>query len=426
MKITQQQLTNLLSLNSGKSIDLCERFINEFFSLIAENLGEGENIRIKGFGSFKIVDVSARRSVNVSTGKDYEIPGHSKIVFVPSKELATLVNQPFDVFEAVEIKDSTLPVWQSQAIQNDETQDTVHEIDEDIVTGPDSDDSIIYVATDSEINSDQNQSDWTEKRNLSAEEEEPNELCVVCDEEQNLDLQEIPDDNGEVVTDIINENNDEIQVNQTDDLNSESIGSSSGHIKDQESVGTSDLDPDPDPISSYSHHHRHHHRRRYKFAWGFFSGFLVCAVLLIAGLFAFKMYLDNKDQLEEENFTGSQAEMSEQYTEASPGASTTEDLSVKPVIEAETAPSDPQPVYDTVTTTRYLTTLAKEHYGNFNLWPYIYEENKNILGHPDRIRPGTKVVVPPLSKYGVDPNSPADIAKAKELGVQIYARYNKK
>ncbi len=38
--------------------------------------------------------------------------------------------------------------------------------------------------------------------------------------------------------------------------------------------------------------------------------------------------------------------------------------------------------------------MAKEHYGNYNLWPYIYEENKAILGHPDRIRPGTKVIVP--------------------------------
>ena len=67
--------------------------------------------------------------------------------------------------------------------------------------------------------------------------------------------------------------------------------------------------------------------------------------------------------------------------------------------------------------------MAKEHYGNYHLWPYIYEENKAILGHPDRIRPGTKVRIPSLDKYGVNPKDPAAIAKAKKMGVAIYARY---
>ena len=88
-----------------------------------------------------------------------------------------------------------------------------------------------------------------------------------------------------------------------------------------------------------------------------------------------------------------------------------------------TQPSDKK-VYDTITKTRYLTTMAKDHYGNYHLWPYIYKENEKILGHPDRIRPGTKVVVPPLSKYGVNPDNKADIDKAKKLGNEIYARYD--
>ncbi|MDE6341906.1 MAG: hypothetical protein K2K93_06280, partial [Muribaculaceae bacterium] len=82
-------------------------------------------------------------------------------------------------------------------------------------------------------------------------------------------------------------------------------------------------------------------------------------------------------------------------------------------------------VYDKISTTRYLITMAKEHYGNMNLWPYIYEENKHKLGDPDRIRPGTSVVIPPLSKYGIDPKNPKDIEKAKRLGKEIYARFGK-
>lgn len=81
---------------------------------------------------------------------------------------------------------------------------------------------------------------------------------------------------------------------------------------------------------------------------------------------------------------------------------------------------------DAISTTRYLTTMAKEYYGDFNLWPYIYLENEKHLGHPDRIKPGTKIVVPYLSKYKVNPKNPDDIKKAKELGVEIYARFQNK
>lgn len=81
--------------------------------------------------------------------------------------------------------------------------------------------------------------------------------------------------------------------------------------------------------------------------------------------------------------------------------------------------------YDAIGKTRYLTTMSREYYGNPNFWPYIYEENKAKFGHPDRIKPGTPVVVPSLKKYGVNPKNPADIEKAKRLGKEIYARYGK-
>lgn len=57
-------------------------------------------------------------------------------------------------------------------------------------------------------------------------------------------------------------------------------------------------------------------------------------------------------------------------------------------------------VYDTVTSTRFLATMAREHYGATEYWIFIYEENRDILPHnPNRIKPGTKVVIPPLEKY---------------------------
>ena len=73
--------------------------------------------------------------------------------------------------------------------------------------------------------------------------------------------------------------------------------------------------------------------------------------------------------------------------------------------------------------TNYLSRIARRHYGKDIFWVYIYEENKAILGHPDRIKPGTRIVVPPLSKYGVNPKNKSDIDKAKKMGKEIYSRY---
>lgn len=80
--------------------------------------------------------------------------------------------------------------------------------------------------------------------------------------------------------------------------------------------------------------------------------------------------------------------------------------------------------YDVIGKARFLRTMARDFYGNPEFWPYIYMENSEF-GDPDRIKPGTPVRVPRLSKYGVDPNSAADLEKAMALGKEIYARYGK-
>lgn len=113
---------------------------------------------------------------------------------------------------------------------------------------------------------------------------------------------------------------------------------------------------------------------------------------------------------------------SEKITAEPDNAVKIEEKKVEEKPTADTKPSD-QPVYDVISKSRYLTTMAGAHYGNYNLWPYIYEANKG-LGHPDRIRPGTKIKIPDLAKLGIDPKNPADIAKAKRKGVEIYNRYN--
>lgn len=80
-------------------------------------------------------------------------------------------------------------------------------------------------------------------------------------------------------------------------------------------------------------------------------------------------------------------------------------------------------VTDTVSSTRFLATMAREYYGNMVFWVYIYEENSDILGHPDRIAPGTVVVIPPAAKYNIDPNNQASINSATAIIPRLYEPY---
>lgn len=85
----------------------------------------------------------------------------------------------------------------------------------------------------------------------------------------------------------------------------------------------------------------------------------------------------------------------------------------------------PQPRYDVVTSKQFLTTLAGKYYGVKDYWVYIYEANKSRLKHPDRIKPGTRILIPEITDYLSDPTpTEKNIEQARHKAAQIYARYN--
>lgn len=82
-------------------------------------------------------------------------------------------------------------------------------------------------------------------------------------------------------------------------------------------------------------------------------------------------------------------------------------------------------ITETVTSTNYLATMARRHYGRFEFWVYIYEENREKLGDPDKIEPKTVVVIPPAAKYGIDKDDPESVKRATEKARELYAPYGK-
>lgn len=95
------------ALAKKKNIDVvdAEKYIDEFFSLIEDSLVLDKVVKVKGLGTFKLVDVRDRESVDVNTGDRVIIDGHSKISFQPEANLKDLVNKPFSQFETVILND---------------------------------------------------------------------------------------------------------------------------------------------------------------------------------------------------------------------------------------------------------------------------------------------------------------------------------
>lgn len=94
-------LANKRNLDTG----IANTFIENFFEILSESLRKEKVVKIKGLGTFKIITVSARKSVDVNTGEAIEITSRDKISFVPDATLRDLINRPFAQFETVVVND---------------------------------------------------------------------------------------------------------------------------------------------------------------------------------------------------------------------------------------------------------------------------------------------------------------------------------
>ena len=94
-KLSFQYIVDELSLKSGISRKQAEAFAKSFFDTLTDAFINGEEmVRIKGLGTFKVVTVDSRESVNVSNGQRFLIPGYKKITFTPDDSAVDLLKQP--------------------------------------------------------------------------------------------------------------------------------------------------------------------------------------------------------------------------------------------------------------------------------------------------------------------------------------------
>ena len=104
-KISIQDLAQVLVERKGLNKRDAAIFASAMFDIIQTNLEKDKVVKIKGLGTFKIIDVDDRESVNVNTGERVLIEGHNKITFTPDALMKELVNKPFSQFETVVLND---------------------------------------------------------------------------------------------------------------------------------------------------------------------------------------------------------------------------------------------------------------------------------------------------------------------------------
>lgn len=174
-KISIAELSEILVDKHNLQNQDSELFVASFFEIIQKGLEKDKLVKIKGLGTFKIIDVEARESINVNTGERVLIEGHNKITFTPDASMKELVNKPFSQFDTVILNEGVefddMPIESDEQQDNDdsvniENQNGLLEITEDIseetpiIIEPV---TIVETQTDSETTIDSLETDVTEE-----------------------------------------------------------------------------------------------------------------------------------------------------------------------------------------------------------------------------------------------------------------------
>ena len=100
-----RDIARILAEKHDLSLKQAEQFLVALFDVVNDGLRDSKQVKIKGLGTFKVIDIKERESVNVTNGERIVIEGRSKITFTPDAVMKELVNKPFSQFETVVLND---------------------------------------------------------------------------------------------------------------------------------------------------------------------------------------------------------------------------------------------------------------------------------------------------------------------------------
>lgn len=107
-KILLQDLSERMAHRRAISRKDADLFVRSVFEVIGEYLQTDKIVKVKGLGTFKLVTVESRASVDVNTGERIVIKGYTKVSFTPDAVLRDEINKPFAQFETVILNEGTV------------------------------------------------------------------------------------------------------------------------------------------------------------------------------------------------------------------------------------------------------------------------------------------------------------------------------
>ncbi|OKZ09697.1 MAG: hypothetical protein BHV75_11055 [Bacteroides oleiciplenus] len=451
-KLNIQNLIELLAEKHGMDKKDAENFVKEFFQLVEESLEADKYVKIKGLGTFKLIDVESRESVNINTGERFEIQGHTKVSFAPEPSLKDLINKPFSHFETVVLNDETLledtPVESNSEEEEEKEEEfsvqqiadeaeeisTVVEVEEIVVEGEKN-------VEEAPVEIEEESIEAVEETTQVAE--EPEESTI---EEHTLVQEEFVADAEPVISTVeLSLVETELSSVETTVQPDESVVEVPVEPKEEDRVPTYEI-PAPNtptpPVSVPD-----------SSTMKFFIGIVVLVVVLCVGAVTFMYYPDLFDR----SMPPPTDKVADEKTEkpAAPVALTDSILQKdtalvakvdtvaevvtqktivpEPVIESKPAVVAPKPVAERETSTtskkenkkpaaapfepdsvnykivgtkatytikegETLTRVALRFYGTKALWPYIVKYNPDVIKNPDHVPYGTVVKIPELVK----------------------------
>lgn len=330
-------------------------FTLDFFTTLEEALSAGETVTIKGIGRFSYED--------------------GNVMFTADTAISEAVNEPFSMFEPVELAPGVpLELPEEETVTIAET-----ELPEEADTDNAAEDTADHKTVVKETEDEAEPADMVAVSETEMSETAPAEEPITADEPQTADESGFAADTAEVVESI----HEGVKETATEGI--------AEPPKDNSAPGLTTREP---MLVERIHIKEVHRGLNKSSAWllailMFVAGWVACIFIqpILINLYNSYTY----STLPEVRSANSVQKLKQPADTTSVAAPVTEKTEV-----SETPAPAPKEVYDTITAKRYLTTIARDHYGSRDKWVIIYEANKDVISNPDVIAPGTIVRIPPL------------------------------
>ena len=161
-------------------------FVNRMFHVISNGLLNDGIVKVRGLGTFKLIEVEDRVSVDVNTGQRVVIPGHYKVSFTCDSTMKEIVNKPFSQFETVVLNDGVDFSSIDTPAESDEPNlddDDINEEEDEIVVEKQKEQYLVETSEVAEETSAEDQTSEVEEETIAEEQTSGVEVDTIAEEQ---------------------------------------------------------------------------------------------------------------------------------------------------------------------------------------------------------------------------------------------------